>query len=409
MKKYDIAVIGAGASGMMAAIAAARQSKRVVLLEKNDRVGKKLLSTGNGKCNFTNKNQDISCYHTECPGFVVEIFKQFSMEDTISFFEELGVLAREKNGYYYPRSEQAASIPEALFMELKRLDVLVLTEQKSLQLIKRKEGFLIKSKKEDILAEKLILSCGTKASRISGADGSGYDYAKQFGHSLIPVVPALTALHTSLNSIKKTAGVRCQGKVSLYADGEKLAEEMGEIQFTAYGISGIVVFQLSRFASYALREQKNVSVEIDFFVEKTEWEVLELLKKRQKMFPDRKIRDFFLGMFPSKLAVFLLEEASVRMEGKASELSKKQLQLLVRLIKGFLLPVTKTNSFEEAQVCAGGVDLRELTGKMESNIVPGLYFTGELTDVDGICGGYNLQWAWSSGYVAGMAAAKNDL
>ena len=269
---------------------------------------------------------------------------------------------------------------------------------------------MICSGKKKWKVNKVILACGSKASRISGSDGSGYLLAERFGHTILPVVPALAALHTRNEAIKNIAGVRCQGRITLLAlpargKEQTLAKAEGELQFTKYGISGIPVFQVSRFASYALRKQQKVTAELDFFPEYSveEWE--QYIHQRKKNLKERRSEELFLGLLPEKLNFFLMEQAGILPKQKESERSGIDWQTWCRRMKQFRLPISGVNSFEEAQVCAGGVDLRELSSQMESKKVKGLYFAGEMVDVDGNCGGYNLQWAWSSGYVAGNAAA----
>lgn len=244
-----ITVIGGGASGMMAAITAAGEGARVTLLEHKDRIGKKILSTGNGRCNFTNTHQEPICYHSENFLFPWEIVSRFNVQDTVSFFLQLGVYSKNRNGYLYPNSDQASAVLDALRMELKRLKIDVRTETHCREIIPGKKGFRILTDQGNFSSQRVILCAGSKAAPSTGSDGSGYDLAKRLGHHMIPVLPALVQLRCSERFFKQIAGVRTNGTVSVWADGQCLARDGGEIQLTAYGISGIPVFQVSRYAA----------------------------------------------------------------------------------------------------------------------------------------------------------------
>ena len=254
-------------------------------------------------------------------------------------------------------------------------------------------------------ADAVILAAGSRAASKLGSDGSGYQLAQSLGHTVIPVVPALVQLRCKEGFYKALAGVRVQGKVSVYADGKWLASDTGELQLTDYGISGIPVFQVSRYAAKALHHKCKTTAELDFMPDFTEEQLKSFLAKRANTRPDKEMEMFFAGVFHKKLSGVLLKNAGIPTTKKAGELSEKELKRLVRVIKHFSTEIVKTNSFEQAQVCAGGVDTGEINPEtMESRLVRGLYLAGEIIDVDGMCGGYNLQWAWSSGYLAGKGA-----
>ena len=374
------AVIGGGASGMMAAITAAEAGARVILLEHKDRIGKKILSTGNGRCNFTNIHQEPICYHSEDPLFPWRVVSRFGARDAVSFFLQLGVYSKNRNGYLYPNSDQASAVLDALRMELRRLSVEIRTETHCSEIIPGKKGFRIHTDKGTVSADRVILCAGSRAAPSTGSDGSGYDLAKRLGHRMVPVLPALVQLKCGESFFKQIAGVRANGTVSIWADGECLARDTGEIQLTGYGISGIPVFQVSRYTAQALYEKKAVAAELDFMPDFTKEQMQAFLKARG-----------LSGITRTKCA------------GKFTE---EEIHKLCCLIKCFRVTVSGTNSFDQAQVCRGGIDTTEVDPEtLESRLVPGLYFAGEILDVDGMCGGYNLQWAWSSGYVAGRNAA----
>ncbi len=402
-----IGIIGGGAAGMMAAIAAAQKGAQVIILEQKDQVGKKLLATGNGRCNFTNTLQNPDCYRSENPGFPWEVVCSFDMQRTVALFLQMGIYSRNRNGYLYPNSDQAASVRDALRMELERLHVEIRTETKCLEIIPKKRGFTLKTDCGNLKTDKVILTTGSKAALAAGADGSGYALAKQLGHRIIPVLPALVQLRCAEKYYKSLAGVRVQGSVELYADDVCLAGDTGEIQLTQYGISGIPVFQISRYAAQALREKKSVRAVLNFMPDFTEKQLFSFLKARADMRPEKALDDFFTGLFNRKLSELFVRLSKLDGSRKAGELTERELTLLCRLIQSFWTKVTGTNSYEQAQICCGGVATDEVNPlTMESLYVPGVFFAGEVLDVDGLCGGYNLQWAWSSGHLAGESAAK---
>lgn len=408
MKQKKIAVVGGGASGMIAAITAARQGSAVTIYERNDRVGKKILATGNGKCNFSNRVMEESFFYAEDKTKLSGVLQAFSSSDTENFFSELGMLIREKDGYLYPASEQASTVLDILRMEINRLGIRVLTETKVKKIgVINKNCFLVINEKQEEIYDAVILACGSKASPKTGSDGSGYLLAKGLGHRVTEVVPALVQLKTREN-LKAVSGVRAKARVKLFIDGKEKAAESGEVQFTDTGISGIVVFQFSRLAAYALKNGQHGEVTMDFLPDFGETEYRKFTRERIDALQDKTVEQFFTGMLNKKLMLYFIKEASLNPEMPVSKADMEKLYHVFSLCRRFSLTVTGTNSFDNAQVCAGGVPLAEVTEKMESRIHPGLFFAGELLDVDGKCGGYNLQWAWSSGYVAGKHAAETS-
>ena len=403
-----VAVIGGGAAGMMAAITSAREGARVTILEHKDRIGKKILSTGNGRCNFTNTYQTPACYRSDNRDFAWNIIQKFNVEKTISFFKELGIYPKDRNGYLYPYSDQAAAILEVLQIEVAKLDICVMTEINVLDIQPVKKGIRITTDKKTITTDSVILACGSKAAPVTGSDGSGYQLAKLFGHRIVPVLPALVQLRCAEKFYKSISGVRVQGTVEIYADDIFLASDTGEIQLTNYGISGIPVFQVSRYAAKALYKKQSVTAVLNFMPDMNKEEFLLFLQERITLCPYKTLDEFFTGVFPKKLCELWIRLSRLPKEMRVSDLSGEQLEKLVLLIQHLRTHITETNSFEQAQICCGGVDTTEINpDTLESNYVPGIYFVGELLDVDGICGGYNLQWAWSSGFVAGKEAAGN--
>ncbi len=403
-----VAVIGGGAAGMMAAITAAREGVKVTILEHKDRIGKKILSTGNGRCNFTNIFQTPACYRSDNRDFAWNIIQKFNVEKTISFFKELGIYPKDRNGYLYPYSDQAAAILEVLQIEIAKLDICVMTEINVLDIQPVKRGIRVTTDKKTITVDSVILACGSKAAPVTGSDGSGYQLAKLLGHRIVPVLPALVQLRCAEKFYKSISGVRVQGTVEIYADDIFLASDTGEIQLTNYGISGIPVFQVSRYAAKAIYQKQSVTAVLNFMPDMNKDEFLSFLQERITLCPHKTLDEFFTGIFPKKLCELWIRLSRLPKEMRVSDLSGEQLEKLVLLIQHLRTHITETNAFEQAQICCGGVDTTEINpDTLESNYVPGIYFAGELLDVDGICGGYNLQWAWSSGFVAGKEAAGN--
>lgn len=408
--EYDVIIAGAGAAGLVAAIAAARKGKSVLIIEKNTKAGKKILATGNGKCNFTNLHQTPECYRSEDSKFAMKVLSNFDLNKTLNFFENLGIFPKERNGYVYPFSEQASSVVSVLLMECERLKVEISYNEKVKSVIR--PDFTVVTVRPDnteavYYGKKLIIATGGCASPNLGSDGSGYQLAKSFGHSIVKPLPALVSLKSPDKFCKTVSGVRTQAKVTAYASSKPLSQEEGEIIFTDYGISGIPVMQLSRFVSKALDKKEEVFLILDFFKEYTNDELKKLLTVRCSQNPNKTLEEMLIGLFNNKLNYILIKEAKLDPGLKCKRLSKADINKLAGQIKNFKIRISDTNSFDFAQVTAGGVSTSEINpDTLESKKKKNLYFAGEIVDVDGTCGGYNLQWAWSSGYIAGSNAAK---
>lgn len=423
----DVIVIGAGASGIMAAITAARRGRSVLILEHMDKVGKKILATGNGKCNYTNEYMTAECYHGD-QRLLTDIRSQFERDDAIAFFRELGIWPKAKNGYYYPNSGQALSVVEALQMELKQLDIAVVCGCQVQGLSEDYVGFAVATSTGVYKARKVIVACGLLAAPKLGSDGSMIPVLKELGHRFVPIVPALCGFYASGMEFKKVSGVRCEAELTLEidtihakvsstdgknaenhailpdTDAKHIPKERGELQLTDYGVSGIPVFQLSSQAAKALKEKKKVSMRIDFLPEIAGGELESELHRRVERAKTSvmTLEQTLCGLFNQKLIPVLVRKAGIVAGMQADRVDAAQLRKLTDAIKNYPVTLDKVRDFEFAQVCAGGIRTEEIDTKtLESKLVPGLYFAGEILDVDGICGGYNLQWAWSSGFVAG--------
>ncbi|MBO5336291.1 MAG: NAD(P)/FAD-dependent oxidoreductase [Lachnospiraceae bacterium] len=409
--RKKVGIIGGGASGMAAAITAARLGAEVTILERNDRIGKKILVTGNGKCNLGNYHLTPSEYYGENPAFIEKALQRFNTEDTIAFFNSMGLLIKERNGYLYPACEQAAVVLDVLRYELQALGVTVITECKINSVAKDgKTGKIVVSDGvKQYHYDAVVLACGSKAAPKTGSDGSGYKLAKQLGHHIVPTVPALVQLKCREDYFKAVAGVRADAVIKIYDKGKCVAKERGELQLTEYGISGIPVFQISRVANYILRDNSEVLAEINFLSDMSEDTYKKFCEERRRTQKGRTAEEFFTGMLHKKIMALFLKMAGIKGNIPISEAEEEKMQQVFALCKKFRVHINGSNPYDNAQVCAGGVDTMELTEDMESCKMPGVFLAGELLDVDGKCGGYNLQWAWSSGTLAGRAAASGDI
>ena len=392
-QKRHIIIVGGGASGLTAAVMAAEQGCSVTVLEHNERIGRKLCVTGNGRCNLTNLNFYEGAYRGNHPEFAREILRQFSLEDTLEFFESIGLPVTDRNGWLYPRSGQAKCVPELLEWKARSLRVKIKTKEHVTKIFKKNGLWNVKTESWSYQGNAVILANGSKASSVSGADGSGYELSAGLGHKIIKPLPALVSLKCRGNGFSGWAGVRTEAEATLTADGKILCMESGEVQLTDYGISGIPVFQLSRFAVRACEEGKKTEIFLNFLPEYEEDQIEKLFRRRRERCPYKSVPELFTGLFPDRLCRILLKQKDP-----------------LKAARSFHLEVTGHSGFSQAQICSGGIDTQEVNPHtLESKIHKDLYFAGELLDIDGACGGYNLQWAWSSGAVAGIHSAKESL
>ncbi len=405
-KRYDLLVIGAGASGMMAAIIAAREGKKVAIIEKLDKVGKKLLATGNGKCNYTNQVMHAECFYGD-KAFVEQVLASFTVEDCLAFFHSIGIYPKQKNGYYYPNSEQAVSVTNALLYELERLGVKVYYETIVQNIIPSQEEVFIDTNKSTFVAAHVIVATGLLASPKLGSDGSMFDVIKALGHRFKPVLPVLCGFYCKGMKFKQVSGVRAHGTVEAYIDGTRFASDTGEIQFTDYGLSGIPVFQISHFLSKGLYEKKKVEIKINLLPDFKLDRLVEELQYRRKIGQTLLVNTLLNGLINQKLADMILDKTDLKQDTYIASLSDKQLIKIAKCLQEICVTVTNYRDFEFAQVCTGGIptcDVDAMT--LESKLAPHVHFTGEILDVDGICGGYNLHFAWATGYMASKAICQ---
>lgn len=408
-RKNSILIIGGGASGIVAAIEASRSGADVTILEKGPRIGRKILATGNGRCNLTNVNIDLSCYHGKHPEFVYGPISRFGYDSTINFFEELGISHRiEDGGKVFPTSGQASSVLDVLRYELECACVKVVCDADVTEITKKGRFNAVLEDGRVFKGDKIIIAAGGKASPDLGSNGSGYTLARKLGHSVVEPFPALVQLKLSSKFLKQIQGVKFDGEAEIIINDKVLRREVGEILFTDYGISGPPILQLSRAASEHLQRGDKVWLKVMLIDYLSREELEELLIRRFNAGAKKTLEFNFVGLLNKRLIPVLLKESGISdIKKPAGSVTSSERKMIVDILQDWRFPVTGTNPWHSAQVTAGGVDVNEIHSKtMESKLIPGLYFAGEIVDIDGDCGGYNLQWAWSSGFVAGESAAK---
>ncbi len=394
-----VAIIGGGASGLMAAITAAEGGHSVVLLERQARVGRKLLSTGNGRCNLTNLNFSPENYHGAPDPFLRPALEAFPPRAALEFFHSLGLLTvAEPSGRVYPRSDQAGSVVDVLRFAAAR-GAEVRTGAEVLALHRKGEGFALELADEVLTADRVLVCCGGLAGEKLGGSKSGYQLLASLGHHRTALRPALVQLRTGDALVRSLKGVRADAHVRLERRGALLAESAGEVQFTDYGLSGPAIFEISRAAAAAEGE---AAVRLDLLREVSQDELERLLERRAADFPGLTLENLLTGMLHNRLGRTVLRGAGYGLDGLASDLKAADFQKIAAAVKDLVFPLTGTQGFDAAQVTAGGMDTAEFDpATLQSRLVPGLYAAGEVLDVDGDCGGYNLQWAWASGRLAG--------
>lgn len=401
METHDIIIIGGGASGVFLSLLLKDYGKDVALLEGKDRILKKLLTTGNGRCNITNAKvmEEIpSVYTTSTLDYDFAPLKTFPLEETLSYFMSLGLhFTTLEDHKMYPLSLQAASVVDLLRLAIEDKGVPLHLNEK-VKTIQKKGGFFhLATGDKTYSCKYLIISTGGMAAPSTGSDGSLFKILKSLGHEIIPPRPALVQMNLDAPFLKALSGVKIEGKASLYQGNTLLKEESGELLFTDYGISGPPILQLSRFLHPHLHEGALLTLKLSFFNELEEEDLKELLLNQAALFPHRSAMDACRSILPKKLIPVLLREAGMaKPSALLFEEDPKHLVQLASLLKGWSFTVTGTQGFALAQGTYGGVAMNEVKPTLESTKVSHLYFTGEVLDVLGACGGYNLQWAWST-------------
>ena len=384
---YDLIVIGAGASGCMAALTAVRRGKSVLLLEKNDSICKKILATGNGRCNFTNQKMDQSYYHGNADR-IATVLNRFGVQSALDFFHSIGISPIERDGYYYPMSNQAKSVVTAFEQAILQSSICLICSCK-IESVEKHQNYLISTNHGLFEGRNVLIATGLLNSAMKGIEESLFPVIKGFGHHIKKIVPALCGFYCHGMDFKKIAGVRVHAGITLWVDGKKIANEEGELQICDYGLSGIPVFQLSALAGRALAERKTASFMIDFLPDFEADEAAKELSYRLNHF-----KKPMNGLLPDKLADLFEKEFQI--------MDQNNPDLLIKSLKEKQIAIENYRELRYAQTCSGGIEDSELKeNSLESALSDGLYFGGELLDVDGICGGYNLHWAWASGYAVG--------
>lgn len=402
-----VIVLGGGASGMMAALTAAEDpSNQVTLLERQSRLGRKLLATGNGRCNLSNLNTSVSHYHGEYPDFAAYALSFFPVEETLAFFHKLGLYTTaEPSGKVYPFSDQANSVLDVLRFALQNRGVHVICGCEVTSVEKKAGGYRLASQEQTYFADKLILACGGSAGGKLGGTEAGYRLLRSLGHSITPLSPSLVQVKTELGAIKGLKGVRADAGITLKRAGQTVATEEGEVQFTDFGVSGPAIFSISREAA---KGGEQVLL-LDLLRPMSEEETVSFLKCRRQSAAQLPLEDFLTGLLHNRLGRVLLSTMGYVMDRQSQTLTDDDLKKIAHIIKYYPIAVTGVMGLEQAQVTAGGVHTSEFDARsLESRKCPGLYVTGELFDIDGDCGGYNLQWAWSSGRLAGCLRKTGD-
>ena len=405
--KENIIIIGGGAAGMIAAIVAQRNNAHVTLLEKNDRVGKKLLATGNGRCNYSNINLSTSNYHGENPKFTYSALGSFDVDMTIAFFERIGITPFvEEGGKVFPMSLQSSSVLDVLRLEMENLGIRVKLES-DVKKIKKNGDFTLEIENgEKLRACKVIIATGGMAMPASGSDGSGYSLLEELGHTIVDTFPGLVQLKLEGNIFKNLKGVKFPGRVRLYAREKLLIEDCGDVLFTDYGISGPPILQISRTALSYLKDKKDIKLSVAIIDSRSKEDLFEYLEKRFIYMKTRTIEEALIGLINKRLISTILKEVGIKKDKRVSQISNKEIKNISEILTNWEFKISGSKGWKDAQVTAGGVSTDEVHAKtMESKKCSGLYIVGELLDVDGDCGGFNLQWAWSSGYIAGMSAS----
>lgn len=399
-------IIGGGACGLVAAIEAAKRGLKVTVYEKNTKVGRKILATGNGRCNITNQSIKAANYHSQSPSFVNTCLSRFGSSKCIEYFGELGLeMTQGEKGRMYPMNQQSSTVVDILLIECKRLGVEFVLSSEVTKIAKSNDKFIIETADKKATFDFCLCATGSLAMPTLGGSDSGYNFATLFGHKLIPVAASLVQLVCHEKELKDLSGVKVVGNIDIYTDGQKRKSAFGDILFTNYGISGSAVLDVSRVASVSLQTNQKVFVVLDLLPNFTKEGLEKLLQKRLKIAYEKSLSLWLEGLINKKLAPFIITRSELPKHiSKASQLGIKEIKKLVHTLKNIKLSVIDTKGFASAEVCAGGVDVSDINpNTFESKIVKNLYFGGEVLDVDGDCGGYNLHFAWASGFVAANA------
>lgn len=407
MKTYDVAIIGAGPAGIMAAIFASEKGKRVCLIDKNEIIGRKILATGNGRCNITNLHITSDNYHGANRKFVNSIISQFNQNKTISFFQNLGlVLKEENNGRIFPRNDQAKSVVEILASKLNDNNVELMLGQAVLDIRVQNSTFILNIGGKQVESKKIIIATGGKAAHHLGSSGDGLYWAKKLGHNITPIYAALVPVETVESWPKQIQGLKITAKVQVATSDKKISEKTGDLLFTHFGVSGPAIMAQSGIIAPFLGKEE-VKLKIDTAPDLDEIALEKILIRNLAGNGAKQVKNALVGLMPNNLIDIILKFANVDLKKKSAEISKVERQRILQSIKNLTLTIKELRPLKEAQVTSGGINADEIDScSLESRIIENLYFAGEVVDVHGDSGGFNLQWAWSSGYVAGSNVVR---
>ena len=397
VKKHECVIIGGGAAGMMAAVQLAGYGIDNCIIEHTGKIGSKILQTGNGKCNFTNLNMSSEMYQNKDNRLVMEVIDKFDVQHTLKFFKSIGVYYTQKDGYVYPHSKTAASLQNALRLAIKNAGIKVNMDTVINKIYKKeadgKDVFVLECDGIDFIADTVIIATGSKASPKTGSDGSGYELVRQLGIDIVKPLPALVQLVCGDKAVCKLgAGVRSYGSIELWVDGQCVANDTGEIQYTDYGISGIPVFQVSRFAVKAIDENREVKAVINMIPDITDSDIEDIFNRRIIAEGYKTLEQFFEGLINKKLVAMIAARCKISESKHIADIDIEKMRHIIETMTHFGFVITGDKGFDYGQVCQGGVALDDIDiSNMECKKVKGVFFAGEVVDVDGKCGGYNLQ------------------
>lgn len=411
MNQKTLSVIGGGASGLAAAIEAARISKAeksnisITVFERLPKIGKKILATGNGRCNIMNSSVGKNKYHGDIK-MLKNIFEEYSVESNMEFFRSMGIyLAEEADGRLYPLSFQASSVLDALRFEAENLSIEIKCDTKIESIKRKNNGFILN---DDIYTDAVVVAGGGKSAPVQGSDGSCFDLLASLGIKIKPTFPSLTGIILKKKN-KSLKGVRAAGEIYIVENGTVISASEGELQYTDYGISGIPAMEVSREVSehFALHRKGKIIMAVNSLPDFTPEEIFEYIVSRKRQNPNLLCEDLLSGVMPKKLGIAKLSSASISCTARLSTLTKNDIAVLTEVINSEIFEISGVLGFENSQVTAGGADTKlfDIT-TLEAKNINGLFACGEVLDIDAVCGGYNLAWAWSSGRCAGSNAIK---
>ncbi len=408
-----ISIIGAGASGLFAAILLSKAGFNVVVFEKNHKPGRKLLATGNGKCNITNTNLQEKYFFSFNPSFTQYTLNIVNYKTIKKLFNTIGleITTNDDTTKVYPLSLQASSVTNILYNEAKENNTQFVFDTTITDIHYENNQFYLQDNTTQYTSDIVIICSGSEAMPKLGSSNSGYEFAKKFGHNIITPFPSLVQLTTSNKTLHNIDGIKIYANITLYINNKQYNNIYGDILFRSYGVSGNAILDISRDVSYNLQKKNKIYIDIDLLPNISKEQLTSMLNKRVKLLTNKQI-DFFLeSIIPHKLIFFVYNHAKIdKAKSTIKQLTKKDILNIVFTLKHLKIDINGTKGIEYAEVVAGGIDTKQINPKtMQSKLQPNLYFCGEVMDVDGYCGGYNLHWAWSSAYICATNISKNML